>query len=366
MTQKNVLAIMCSGMCTGCHSFLKSVSFSIMAMGIILLLFAIVQPVNFRLLVLQPMRDLVFFQRELQPHQYLHDIEIATPSPAQTVTLSENETDPYSVELVLDLWIPDTHKAPVAVLFHGSSPHGRKLGINLMLAQRLQNAGWFVVSPDARGFGQSGTPDAIQDPVAWQVTKDASKIIAYATNHKRASKPLIVIGHSLGANHILEGLTNNKHINGIILIGPSRYTKSIDKHPSVWRRLRFSSDRRLSEIISADVLYDRMNRGDIKLFARSVSLRENQVPILLLDGEMESKREREFLKDVSEIMAPSVGYKTISGSGHYCGVYQLPFVKHIIYYRSTILDRCMKAKLKFMENIVSSTRTDTRNCYSEL
>jgi pimeloyl-ACP methyl ester carboxylesterase len=319
---------------------------------IVLLMAAILEisaPGWFRLVVLQPARDTLFFQREIQPWSNPALIARHVPIPDDTVVIPP--ADSGEINIKLDLWIPETTPAPAVLLLHGSSPRGRKLGMNMLLADRLREQGWFVVTPDSRGFGDSDVPANIADPSAWSVRSDISRLAEFALRHPASEGSLAAIGHSHGGSQLLQTGFQDLPFSAAILIGPSRH--SSDKPPSRWERARFSSDRRIPRLMPLNVVASTREQQDILRWAAGVldGAARPPPPLLLIDGEREGERLIGILSRAAVMLGPNASHVTVQGSHHYCGAYQLPWPMKTIYYRPETFDRCVAAITGFLSSV---------------
>lgn len=309
-------------------------------------------PISFRRLAFEPLRDGLFFYRELQPVSGWRKLQAAPDFRSRRVEIPVGR--PGDLTLVADLWEPENGPGPhpALLILHGSTLRGRRHGLVRMLAHEFQQLGWVVLTPDARGFGESEDPQVVQDPENWRNTEDIGRCVGFLYDLGKADKQrLFVLGHSMGGAGALEGALDDSRVAALILIGPPRYLSS--KKASRWERVRFSVVRNLPEVISENVMKDRRDAGDIALFARQGRLRQTPKPILLLDGALESEAEQRFLKEVSRELSNNSAYHTVPGVGHYCGVYQLPGTDLIVW-RRDLLEACTAPTLAFIERAVDS------------
>ncbi len=312
--------------------------------------FWFVNPVGFRLIIFQPVRELVFFIRELDALNSWDKIErIVIPKTYKVVTITTENRDELNISA--DLYLPDGEgNAPAILLLHGSSPWGRKAGLIRLVGFHLQKDGWIALAPDARGFGETEDPENINDPEAWSVKEDVRRCVDYLLGLERTNPHRVyVLGHSMGANHALEGALTDSRVKALILIGPSRYLHGIDSHLSLWNRTRFSADRKLSHPVSGEVMKATMLSSDISLLANGPLKKPDHTPILLIDGQLEGENNLNFLKDVAADIAPPLIYRTLNGAGHYCGVVNV-MGTDFVYYRPDLFNQFMKILTWFLES----------------
>lgn len=135
-------------------------------------------------------------------------------------------------------------RRPGIVLVHGNTAMGRRLAFYKVLAAKLAENGFPVLTVDLPGFGESddpfskGTFYSIDD----EVETVASAIQSFPKNSNIDKDDLSIIGHSRGSVIALKAGLKIDEISNIILIGPS--TKWIEKlsNPRIreyfWRRAR--------------------------------------------------------------------------------------------------------------------------------
>ena len=306
-----------------------------------------IDPIGFRFYVFQPMRDGYFFVRELQAFEKWGDIKKIQINPTEVIKIKPQ--NPGDVLITADLYkSADHNKKPILILLHGSQPWGRKEGLIRLLGQRFAGMGWLVIAPDSRGFGDSGDPKNINDPNAWKVGNDIKHVIDYATKIKGTDPDRIyVFGHSLGANYAMEGGLYDHRVKGIILVGPSRYLTGINHEVTKWSLTRFSADRRLQSMLKPEVMTSIIPRSNIGVLSQGILAKAGHVPILLIDGEMEGKRNLDYLKHIASNIKPPLIYHTLKGAGHYCGVYNL-FGSNEVYYRPDFFNQLVNIMEKFL------------------
>ena len=327
------------------HWILAFLSAAILLAGAL----TVIAPGYVRLAILQPVRDLMFFERELEPFEHHAEIVWHRPTPDATAELPADPQDVTDVSLGFDLWIPAIYPAPVALLLHGASPRGRKLGFNMLLGERLRDAGWLVISADARGFGGSGTPRNLADPASWSVTRDLARLISYAKQHPNGNGTVVAVGHSMGGSQLLQ-LESAGQLVAIALVGPSR--EADDKKPTWGQRVRFSSDRKIARVLPAEIATTSRSENDILRFAKERAELFSGIPVLLMDGSREGERLVNVLREAAELMGTNAMHLTIAGSHHYCGAYQLPWPASTVFVRPKIFNSCFEPLEEFLAGAV--------------
>jgi len=310
--------------------------------------FFLVNPVAFRTVVFQPVREISFFIRELDVLSDWGDIEkVVVPEP-ETVTIPAS--GPYGVNIIAGVYRPAVSgRAPAIVLQHGSYPWGRKAGLIRLLAARLAEKGFYVIAPDARGFGDTADPQQVNDSEAWRTAADLSRVVDYliATGEVDPGN-IYVLGHSMGANHTLEGGLADSRIKALILVGPGRYTQQQDILVPEWVRARFSADRQLEQPISIETVRFAYSLGNLRLLAKSKLAKPDHKPILLIDGEKEGEAKLAYVADIVKTLRGPVEYHTLADTGHYCGVRSF-YGAETIYYQPRMFDPFFKIVLDFLD-----------------
>lgn len=306
-----------------------------------------IDPVSYRTYVFQPVREISFFIRELDA--------LTNPAGIQKTVIPEPETvvipasAPSGVDITAGIYRPvSSTAAPALILLHGSYPWGRKAGLVRMLAKRLADNGYFVIVPDARGFGDTADPATIDDPESWRTASDLSQVVDYLSQEVMVdSNSIYVLGHSMGANHALEGGLPDSRIKALILVGPGRFTQQEDFAVPDWERARFSADRRLQRPVSSEVAQFAYSLGNIRLLAKTELSKPNHKPILLIDGEKEGEAKLAYLAAIVSVLKGPIEYRTLPGTGHYCGVRSF-YGSEMIYYRSEMFAPFLEMVLKFL------------------
>jgi len=323
-------------------------------LGLILIITGVsffhIDPVGFRRIVFQPTREVLYFQRELKIFSEWDNIEKVKIPPANKVIITNRD----GLKIVADLRIPKGQKqAPGFILFHGASPWGRKSGLIRYLAFRLQEKGWVVLSPDARGFGESEDPKDIMDPKAWDTDHDVIDILNYfEVLDKIDPTRIYVLGHSMGALQALQCAVEEDRIKGFILVGPPRVADGfkvlgMKSAKSTWSLARWSVDRGLSHIVEENRV---ISNGNKPYYERGLLVKNKHKPILFIDGELEGQSNLTLLNSIVQKTTPPVTYRTLSNTGHYCGVYNF-FGSDVVYYRPDLFNPFLQIIDDFINQI---------------
>lgn len=316
-----------------------------------------VEPVGFRRTVFQPAREIMFWERELQPLSHWDKIDVIDIPPGNRVVISSAGGN--DVKIVASFRVPKkTGRAPAILLLHGSSPWGRNNGFIRYLSYKLANKGWFVLAPDQRGFGDTGDPKEVDDPAAWDVKGDVRKCIDFLLSNPLVNRNRVyVLGHSMGAGFALEGGLEDSRVRGLILIGPPRFLDGTGAGKVTrWERTRFSAERGLDKPAGTHLVATLDKEMDIAEIAKGGLGAPGHKPILLIDGETEGTSEKLFLRKVATGISPPLKYVTLTGTGHYVGAYNL-FGSRRVYFRSDLFDSFMKIFDEFTsDNVYTGER----------
>jgi len=204
---------------------------------------------------------------------------------------------------------------PGVVLFHGATPLGRKLPLYRILAKKLVDKGYIVLTYDVRGFGESDDPEDIDDVKSWSSTNDTTRAVSYLCSFKNVNiSKIYVIGHSAGAHGAMTAGIMDERIKKVVAIGPPRRVESriLDKNYLQYSWERFSRDRKLGRSIKLSTfLALSSNMYDGYFY-------EGHIPILLIDGELEDENDLLFLRATFKNMTEPKKYITLNDTGHYC------------------------------------------------
>ncbi len=312
--------------------------------------FFAVDPVSFRKTVFQPVREARLFWKELTPLSHWREIE-KTQVPTATVVSIPKE-QPGDLKIVADLRMPrGVERAPAILLLHGSAPWGRKAGLIQLLGSRLQEEGWIVLAPDARGFGESDNPPNPSNVNAWTVQNDVKRLISFLLANPRTDRERIfVLGHSFGGGKALAGALQLPEVKALILVGPTRYLNGNDEKIPHWTLSRMAADRGLEKPIPVEAAEQMKIETDISRYADGLLGEEGHKPILLVDGEFESEAELKFFASVASKISQPFQYKTLSGTRHYCGVFNF-FGSETIYYRKDIWGLFFNLIIEYIDSL---------------
>jgi hypothetical protein len=320
------------------------ISLSLSVITLANLFFFFINPIAFRLVIFQPVREIIFFHKELRLLHNWNCIEKIRIPPAKRIEIFDREIS--KIKIVADLRLPQKEElSPALLLLHGSSPWGRKNGLISLLGYRFQSLGWITLAPDARGFGETDDPRNIKKEDSWSVKYDVERCLDFLFAHPRTDPNRIyVIGHSMGAAHALEGAINDTKTKALVLIGPPRFPNGIKA--GLWRRTRFSSDRRLKCILPEELVSSISFKSGIGYFTKTQLQKNSHIPILLVIGEHEGEYFNKFFSDVAHNISQPIRFNIVKKAGHYMGVYNF-FGSDIVFYRPDLFDASVSLMLQF-------------------
>jgi pimeloyl-ACP methyl ester carboxylesterase len=320
-----------------------------LSVAVSLALFALerLSPVAYRTAIFQPTRETKFFFDELEPLPYWGPVERAHVPEREVLKVPASR--PGDVDIAAAVYRPRSGgQAPTVIVLHGAYPWGRKEALIRLIGARLSELGWLVIAPDARGFGESGDPADVDDPESWRTANDLDRVIDFAIETGDVDpEQIFVLGHSMGANHAIEGGLGNPKVKAMVLIGPARYIAGEDVDPGDWERARFAADRGLDHPASSDLTKFVYSLGNIRLWRETQLARPDHKPILLIDGELEGPAKLEYLRRIVDQLPGEVEYHTLPDTGHYCGARSF-YGSETIYIRREMTERFFEVLVEYL------------------
>jgi alpha-beta hydrolase superfamily lysophospholipase len=134
------------------------------------------------------------------------------------ITRSERSFDGVGgVNIVYDVWVPDTTPTGVVVLSHGFGEHARRYD---HVAQRFGQAGLITFALDHRGHGRSGGKRVYVRDMS-EYTGDFHHLVGLATAEYPELKR-VVLGHSMGGGIVFAyGVEHPDDYHLMVLSGPA-------------------------------------------------------------------------------------------------------------------------------------------------
>ncbi len=213
---------------------------------------------------------------------------------------------------------------PAILLLHGSTPQGRKLGMYRLMGQELAALGYVVLTIDQRGFGQSDNPPDVGNVESFDFVGDVKNgLELLASLPSVDGEQIFLIGHSFGGDVALTAVTANAPVKKLIIIGPGRRymerggTSDAPEFDYFKRRqMRYMFLwRAIPDEVFLDYRPQLPLENYLDYFAQS-----DHTPILMIDGELESVADQEFLAQIYEDMAGEKAYTTLDDADHYANV----------------------------------------------
>lgn len=220
---------------------------------------------------------------------------------------------------------------PGILLLHGNTPLGRKLGFYEVLATLLSKRGAVVLSFDFTGFGESDDPFLGSAKGLWENGRDVEAAIDYLLRLQNIDPARIsIIGHSRGAIFGFEVGIRRPEIKNLIAIGPPRRVTERMQDPSdrdyFWEReiqtraqiYKKSFPPSFTKALWLEGFLDSDMEKHIAYFSQT-----HHKPLLLIDGERESAKDRAYLKNYYDKIEEPKSYLTIQNSDHYGNTWEL-------------------------------------------
>jgi pimeloyl-ACP methyl ester carboxylesterase len=222
----------------------------------------------------------------------------------------------------------DIREYPGILLLHGNTPLGRKLPIYKVLATKLVEREYIVLTIDFAGFGGSGDPFALGTKKAL----NSDRAVYTALNYLRAlenvnKNKIYIIGHSMGANAAFSVGIKEASIKKIVVIGPARRTteRLLNPHDRNYFWNRWQDNRKIVYRKQFPLWYTKdywlktTLDSDMKKYIPYFS-QPSHKPLFLIDGEREHKKDKIYLQNFYENITEPKKYLTVPNSDHYFNI----------------------------------------------
>ena len=244
---------------------------------------------------------------------------VASAPPAQQVSFQSHD----GLTIVGDLYGTDGEGGkPGVLLLHGSTPQGRKLGLYRLMGGALADMGYVVLAIDLRGYGQSDDPPDVADPASFDFTADVTAGLNYLTGLPEVDpERLFLVGHSMGGDVAITAVAHQSaNVEKLALIGPGRRFLERGGTPDTpefdYFRRREMRYMRLPQAIPSDTF--QAYRATLPLENHiSFLAQPDHLPLLLLDGALESQEDQEFLQALFNMAGGETTYVTLARADHY-------------------------------------------------
>jgi pimeloyl-ACP methyl ester carboxylesterase len=214
---------------------------------------------------------------------------------------------------------------PTVVLLHGNTPFGRKLGVYRILARRLTDRGYRVLSFDFAGRGESEDPFRFGTREALDSALDTRAALRFLETLEGIDRERVyIVCHSAGCRSGLSVGLDEPVVKAIVAIGPPRRDRERlldednNEHLWIWAcRVREELwGTGFPEWYTRDVWMEERRGRNLERHLEILS-RESHKPVLLMDGELEREADRAYLRGYFDRMAEPKGYVTVPRSNHY-------------------------------------------------
>ena len=228
-----------------------------------------------------------------------------------------------------------SQRRPGIVLCHGATGFGRRLALYSLMAPKLAQRGYVVLSMNFRGFGDSEDPRRLETFADLDFAHDISSALHALTtlDHRVVdTSRLFIIGHSFGAGVGLAAGVRDFRIRAVVSISPPRLARERFFAPGApdpdFPQVRLSSRMELPQLIPKELI----NPHFKDYMAEAILDYPEHPPILFIDGAKEPQEELDFLQQVYEEMTPPKSYVTIPLADHYFGTkFEQGFTEKIPY-----------------------------------
>lgn len=242
-----------------------------------------------------------------------------------------------SLTLTGELFYKDNTPGKLGIiLVHGSSPWGIKLPLYQILSKEFAKKGFVVFLFDLRGFGKSDDPVSLQSFSNVSDVEDVFSAFQYFCRQKIVDpNKVFLIGHSHGGGLAIKAAACGLGVQKVVSIGPPRRVKDRMNLEMEDFIQRYSNDRKLNTYMPNDIFQEFSNYSSLESSLPYYSSPSHK-PIFLIDGELENKNDRHYLKDYFEKLSLPKKYYTLKKTGHYFNTLQLFGSRILIYDKNQI------------------------------
>jgi pimeloyl-ACP methyl ester carboxylesterase len=242
------------------------------------------------------------------------------------------------------------------VLVHGNTALGQKFAMYKVLASKLAEFGYVVLTYDQLGFGLSDNPFILGPSGAFEAydrIQMANAAVQHLIGIEHVDKSnLTIIGHSGGAITALKaGLIMNE-IRNIILIGPPRRIRERSKmaHHKAYHSERFRRTHRfvygtpIPEWFTQDMTY-KAGPWALEDYAEPFLMRGHK-PLMLIDGEREKDKNKMYLERFYSALAEPKKFVRLRRSDHYCNTAQS---RGLVFYDKGVMNELVDHIINWIE-----------------
>lgn len=224
-----------------------------------------------------------------------------------------------------NLYIPKQEgKRPGVVLIHGNTPFGRKLPFYKVLAKKLSRKGFYVLTLDLVGFGESENVSSVEE--IWNFKEIDAAIEVMCDLEEINLDKIFLIGHSRGGAPAFEIGLRNSNVKKIIAIGPSRRVRerilledSKDREYFWNKAVRIYQQvykSKIPEWYTFKQWISLVSKKDLERYIPYFSCPGHK-PVFFIDGSLENKKDILYLREYYNRIEEPKKYFTVQNSDHY-------------------------------------------------
>lgn len=227
-------------------------------------------------------------------------------------------------------------------------PGGENYLYTRYLQRNLQKNGFVVFLFDLRGFGESDDPVSLLDLKSVSDLQDVFSAYNYFTELEMVDAARVsLVGYSYGGGLAMRAVAKGINARKVVSIGPPRRVteRSALDLPSSMKR--YSHDRKLKSLMPVGVYKEFLHHHNIDGIL-SYYMTPLHKPIFLIDGKLESKKDRQYLNDYFETISIPKKYSTIENTSHYFNTLHL-FGSRILLYDQERIDYVINMIIESLE-----------------
>ncbi len=224
---------------------------------------------------------------------------------------------------------PETEQGDVILLLHGNYPEGSSFPLYRVLAAELARQGHLVLTIDFPGFGMSPDPFAAGSAAGLDQTHDVRAALRFLEGLPAVgTRPIHLIGHSMGAESALRVGLKEERVASIVLIGPPRRVyQRFHYQPDVdlfWNwlldsRKKVYADSELPSWFTKEYWRRKCLAKDMVHDLPALGAWSHK-PVFLIEGERELGHDRRYLRWYYCRISWPKRFMTLVGADHECNV----------------------------------------------
>lgn len=250
-------------------------------------------------------------------------------------------------------------RRPGILLIHGNTSLGRKLAMYMVLAAKLAERGYIVLTFDLPGWGESDDPFRFGMEALDNDTMVAAAL-EYFINETNVDKNNIsIIGHSGGAISALKWGIAMDYVQTIILIGPPRRVRELIANVSdtnyFWRRFQathtFVYGAPIPQWFTVDMFTEMMQESVMEEYLEYF-VTEGHKGLMLIDGEHEDEADKVYLEEYYSVVTKPKKFVRLRRSDHYGNTAQS---LGLIFYDRGVIDQLVFEVTQWLGHATPST-----------